>query len=225
MMTTTRSGQNAFSLIEILVSAAIIAGLIALLLPAASHVMEKSRGARCLSNLKQIGQAVLLYGADHQMNLPPVKQDQSEWFKLNNPASWLRKYGAAGSEEGAKGLLRCPADPTGPPFTDYKHYYSYSANADLLDVYIDGVPVRGGTPVTPVKAFEAQRKILFADGLTQGEAPGLINKYPSLLTHKNAENRISSRHHGGAYCLFGDGSVQWLSKQAAIDPDWYLRNQ
>jgi len=221
MMITTRSGRDAFSLIEVLVSAAIIAGLIALLLPVASRAVEKTRGARCLSNLKQIGQAVLLYVPDHQMNLPPVKQDESEWFKLN-PASWLRKYGAAGSEEGAKGLLRCPADPTGPPFTDYRYYYSYSANANLLDVYIDGVPAHGRIPV---KAFEAQRKILFADGLTQGEAPGLISKYPALLTHKNAESRISSRHYGGAYCLFGDGSVQWRSKQSAIDPDLYLRDQ
>lgn len=206
---------------EMLVTAAIIAGLMALLVPSVNRALEKSRETRCLSNLRQIGQAVLLYAADHQMALPPGNRDGDEWFKLNS-TSWLREYGAAGSERAATGLLRCPVDSTRAPVSDYKYYYSYTWNTHLLQAYVGGVPAHGRTPV---KNFEAQRKILFVDGITHGEAPAQVAKYPPGTTSANAESRISSRHRGGANALFGDGSVQWLAKDAAINPDWYRRDQ
>jgi prepilin-type N-terminal cleavage/methylation domain-containing protein/prepilin-type processing-associated H-X9-DG protein len=57
--------KKGFTLIELLVVIAIIALLVAILFPVFSQAREKARQVACLSNMKQIGVAVLLYAQDY----------------------------------------------------------------------------------------------------------------------------------------------------------------
>jgi prepilin-type N-terminal cleavage/methylation domain-containing protein/prepilin-type processing-associated H-X9-DG protein len=61
---------NGFTLIEMLVVIAIIALLAAIIVPSVSSSMHRARTARGMSNLRQIGQAFLLYANDHDGLLP-----------------------------------------------------------------------------------------------------------------------------------------------------------
>jgi len=58
----TRKG---FTLIELLVVIAIIAILAAILFPVFARARDKARETSCLSNLKQLGTAVMMYCQDY----------------------------------------------------------------------------------------------------------------------------------------------------------------
>lgn len=64
------SRRNGFTLIELLVVIAIIAILAAILFPVFAQAREKARSITCISNLKQIGLATLMYSQDYDEQMP-----------------------------------------------------------------------------------------------------------------------------------------------------------
>lgn len=62
--------RKAFTLIELLVVIAIIAILAAILFPVFAQAREKARQTQCLSNMKQLGTALIMYAGDNDQCYP-----------------------------------------------------------------------------------------------------------------------------------------------------------
>jgi prepilin-type N-terminal cleavage/methylation domain-containing protein/prepilin-type processing-associated H-X9-DG protein len=72
MQSLHSSRPRGFTLIELLVVIAIIAILAAILFPVFARAREQARKSACLSNLKQIGSAIMMYTQDYDETVCPV---------------------------------------------------------------------------------------------------------------------------------------------------------
>jgi prepilin-type N-terminal cleavage/methylation domain-containing protein/prepilin-type processing-associated H-X9-DG protein len=85
--------RHAFTLIELLVVIAIIAILAAILFPVFARARDKARQATCLTNLRQIGNALGMYLQDYDETYPNIYGFGRWWnwhaqrFKMVDPAS------------------------------------------------------------------------------------------------------------------------------------------
>src|SRR5579872_3193597 len=70
LIRSPRRLKSGFTLIEMLVVIAIIAILTAILFPVFAQAREAARKTSCLSNMKQVGLATLLYVQDYDETFP-----------------------------------------------------------------------------------------------------------------------------------------------------------
>ena len=120
--------KKTFTLIELLVVIAIIAILAGMLLPALNSARERARTATCLSNMKQVTLATIMYTQDNNSWLPyPLNKSDGNGFV---PYNWLVCMWSAGyvpaankdlyfwdstsvsSSKFVNPFLRCPSAPS-----------------------------------------------------------------------------------------------------------------
>jgi len=102
-----RKTSTGFSLIELLVSMAIIAILAALILAGLSRAKESGRATSCRGNLHQIGIALQMYVQDNR-NRMPTMYDQSAGSNFQTNTTAINYV--LSNQLGSLQVLRCPSD-------------------------------------------------------------------------------------------------------------------
>lgn len=228
--------RRAFTLIELLVVIAIISVLAAILFPVLAQARGKARQAACLSNMKQVGLAVLQYNQDHDEGYPV------SFYKLPSgacsaplaPVSWPRLISPYVKETG---VYRCPSVAETPgstpgtgdtPETRYPVTYAYNhfLGGNFCIVTGSSLPatikaastvmlVDGGAAPEPgvdPALWEAKRSPTPADP----SLPDTIGRSPHLLVHAGTFPPISTddygaplaRHQGRVNVLWADGHAK-----------------
>ena len=78
MTRLNRRSQRGFTLVELLVVIGIIALLISILLPALNAAKERANRVKCASNLRQVGQGLMLYANDNKGAYPRTRYDPAQ---------------------------------------------------------------------------------------------------------------------------------------------------
>ena len=209
--------RKGFTLIELLVVIAIIAILASILFPVFAKAREKARQSSCLSNMKQLGLAVLSYSSDYDEMLPTEDYP----------------YGGDGNTQGVDGswrgaiypycknaqVFQCPSHKPGAG--TYGYFDGRYNDCGMIASYaINDCHQDAGSPTPPENqslgsAVDPASVIFIVEGTgldddqtdntnTRGWVPDRTG-YPSYY-----------RHNDGANYSFLDGHAKWL-KPNAID--------
>jgi prepilin-type N-terminal cleavage/methylation domain-containing protein/prepilin-type processing-associated H-X9-DG protein len=227
--------KSAFTLVELLVVIGIIALLISILLPALNRARASANNVKCLSNLRSIGQAVMIYVNQNKGSLPYGRWDgkngkpdgNNEFpFPPTETSDWmtlligqvLTKSGAitygetiTNSTLGSQALFSCPsAVPYDVIPTRALHYSSHPRLMPELDAKDSA---KGGVLFQPYKIGKIKRsaEIILIFDAVQNFSTNLGNAAP-VATGLDADALWGSPYSGGftwhkANYLLDDGSL------------------
>ena len=114
---SSRRVRNAFTLIELLVVIAIIAILAAMLLPALSSAKLKASNIRCVSNLKQMDLAYIMYVGDTANDKSPLQSPDSGYTN----GIWINAL--ISYQAGCNDVRLCPLTSTNMPMNKNGNKY------------------------------------------------------------------------------------------------------
>src|SRR2546425_8914846 len=234
--------KSGFTLIELLVVIAIIAILAAILFPVFAQARDKARQTSCLSNMKQIGTAIMLYTSDYDETTMPNRTCGIAPGRYGSPgntncecytpyASWhdelapyLKSYAvfrcpsasrANATGEGYYPALGAKAPPGGNPLN---LTWNYNVNfifvrGNCFSTCPDN-PNDPNFPWTP-RCGGGRRLATISE---PGDLIAIIEGRAESPDVRNSIGNLRCRHAAGATYTYADGHAAWHKFMATLYP-------
>ncbi|MEI6322540.1 MAG: type II secretion system protein [bacterium] len=210
MSQKNQRNNSAFTLIELLIVIAVIAVLVAIVIPSLKAAYADSLSAKCASNMGQLGKACLLYSQDNEGCLPKSSCDDPNNCWTNS----LQPY-ANGTV-----VFRCPADAV----TGRRRTY-------VINDYLTSMPCDAVTGVmnqAHLVCVEKPSQTVFIMELSNSYGTNTPPDHLHLAQYYGGEIPLSEfksevgveRHFGKANYLFADAhveSISWKDAQTMIN--------
>jgi len=218
------SGRRGFTLIELLVVVAIIALLMAILLPSLGRARARAQSTVCLSNLRQCGMATSMYEYDYNNNFPyPVSTpgEPSLWYNAIDP------YLSVLEPNGGRAYVKHKNDPIWASLpantvngavsgteTIQEFSRTYKMNTNLRRV---NQKIPGSTSLQFARTTDSPQPssfVLYGDGRAFDVIPqdtaeiGLFSMDVNHPSNTGTYAGVALRHNGGANIVFVDGHAQ-----------------
>ena len=203
---------KAFTLIELLTVIAIIGVLAGIMIPVVSKVRSAAKASACVSNLREMGRAFLLYANDNKNYLPKAVGNSADWpdtywmYQLHPYIGRNRTLDSMGQRSLIyDGVFRCPGNEKFDlASSDWQAWGSYGMNTfnpntaatslavKLNDAILIPNPTRVALVVESVDAKVQNIYVIYS---------------PPVLRHNSKDN-----------VLFCDGHVQAVPRNGLAWP-------
>lgn len=233
---------GAFSLIELLVTVAILAVLAAIIMPTTNVLREKANAAKCMSNIRTVGQGLALYAGENggfpTFGVPiPGNNGPPYWAEKIDPFVGRHSNAYLCPSEKSPGAIPDPEEKKAP-YTYPGSWYAgihYGANPAVVTELVnnDG----DYAPATPGMIARPSRTVMLAESWdTRSNTMGVLLVVGHLGESSRMNPRpytvsfIKYRHSGKANVCFADGHVETLTEKQLMpnkalpktDPDYSL---
>jgi prepilin-type N-terminal cleavage/methylation domain-containing protein len=234
-----RRNKTGFTLIELLVVVAIIALLIAILLPSLGKAREKAKLAKCLSNLRQIGLASFMYQGENNGYFPMGSGSKEHpedfvWWQTDRAAD-INKGSLVPYMGGTfnKKVFMCPSDPGTRVDVTKDTPYSYGANCWVFAIVPEAVEpalhagivsIRFSAMLSPAAKIElVDEDYMSLDDMcwapqnwTAANNTNIIGVY-----HDKQSSNVSNTNYGKGAANFIDGHSELILRADAMTPRCY----
>ncbi len=207
----TRAAKG-FTLIELLVVIAIIAILAAILFPVFARARERARQTSCLSNIRQMATALMMYVQDYD-EMFPHRANTTEHDDVEHPdgstSNRIRWYRAIYPYVNNVDIFTCPSARGLAWDGGCTSYIGYGYNRGFC--YHTSPP-----PISLADVEYPSETVVLADTGYAPSPPRDASPMPYVFYSRiYYRTMIYPRHNRGANMAFADGHARWTSI-----PDW-----